>query len=198
MPWFQHSLWFDIGHNPDSACQPRRLISPVTQRCPQTHMHIHTLFSSVRGQPSLIPRRLSIQLCLPSQAWAKGLKTRDACFLWPLCHPFILKRSSLSHPVTIFIAHSCVLPPSLLPTCSAPYSLETLMRPPVTPCPPSHCSAGIKEIGGVELLSWIRHGQCSLDWTKPPWGQEWERLNRMGIWWQYASMEGLSAFITML
>lgn len=90
------------------------------------------------------------------------------------------KKDLLFHRITIFIAHSCVLPPpSLLPTCLVPHSLEAPVTPP-TP-PPTHCSAGIKEIGGVELLSWIRHGQCSLDWTKPPEG----KTGRGWIGWEY-------------
>lgn len=37
--------------------------------------------------------------------------------------------------------------------------------------PPPRGSVGIKEIGGVEPFSRIRHGQCSPDWTEPPGGE---------------------------
>lgn len=69
------------------------------------------------------------------------------------------------------------------------------------PLLPPHCSVGIKEIGGVEPFSRIRHGQCSLDWIDPPPIPPEGRaggLNRAGIWWRCAPGERLSAFITTL
>lgn len=86
------------------------------------------------------------------------------------------KKDLLSPPVAISITHSCILPPKCVAYMFVSRSLETHMRPPSamsTPHPPLGV-AGIKEIGGVELFSRIRHGQCSLDWTKPPEGTRGE------------------------
>lgn len=65
-------------------------------------------------------------------------------------------------------------------TCLDPIPLRLLWGPRY-PCPPPHCSAGIKEIGGFELLSRIGHGQCNLDWSKPPEGES----GRGWMGWEY-------------
>ncbi len=149
MPWFQHSLWFDIGHNPDSACQPHHLISPVTQCCPTrtcTYTHTHTLFSSVRGQPSLIPIEDPFSGCaffLPSQAWVKRLNNKR-CLPWPLRQPFFprrerKKKSSISpsnHLHHTFLRPS---PKSVLSTCSAPFPWDSHEAPVAPAHPPSQC-----------------------------------------------------------
>lgn len=97
----------------------------------------------------------------------------------PLEHEPSGPGSPFSHPGSVSTAHSRILFSSL--------------EIPVTP---PHCSVGIKEIGGVEPFSRIRHGQCSLDWT-PPEGRA-GGLNRAGIWWRCAPGERLSAFIATL
>lgn len=151
-------------------------------------MLTHTV-SPIWGQPSLIPIEAPFFscLCLPPRAWLN--QPKKSFLLWPLQHPHMSKKEKkkdpLSQPVAILTAHFCH--PEYIIFLPCPVSLRHSLRPPL-PLPTPQHNVSIKEIGGVELLSWIRHGQCGFGWTKPPQGQEGERLNRMGMWWQNASV----------
>lgn len=180
MPWFHHSLWIDIRNNPDSTCQPGIPHQPCHSVLPP---NTHIVSSSAR---STLPRFFSTsipRLFLLSQAWMKWLNNKR-CLPWPNHHPLFPRREEKKKkdPSSSHIPVSC---PICVVHMLFPWDSH---EDPVAPHLIPHHSAGIKEIGGVELLSWIRHGQCSLGWAKPPEGKsargwiEWKYGGNMHPW----------------